>query len=212
MDKHTNKLKRAFATLVYKLQKELEDLSKFDDVTKVLKHLRENLLTGCKSISDVFEKIGPHISFFDFGIIKLLVSTLGSTATKKKLKKYKAMFCEFCKQRVCETPNDAFGDVSKSEKVFVMKIDKNIQTLEMKEVKSLQVEVCEVLEIDLRLLQVKEGCIELCFKSLGFDGVTTVTQKQQDILKSLSILSIIYDGEVLEISMKETLGKLMTIM
>ena len=203
LDQHTTKIKRTFASLVYDLQKYIDNNNKFGEVQTILKLLDHEkfhtILSDCSNTEEVFEKLHPHFSFFDFDIIKLLTSKLGSQSNKKKLKKYKKMFVEYSKQRVCEIPNDAFGDENKSEKVFVFKVDKHIKTLKLEEVMKLKYEICKLLKIDMSLLRIDEGCVKLSFINLGTEEIV-ITKEQQEALKNLSVIKIQYKNNVLDLS------------
>ena len=139
LDEHTSKIKRTFAVLVLDLQNNIEEEGKTRDLITYLKIFDAKTfheISRSSTVDEVFNDI--NFSFFDFGIIKHLTSKFGSDYNKQRLKKYKRMFKEYCKQRVCECPSDAFGDVKESEKVFVVKVDKhNIQNLTLEEVDSL---------------------------------------------------------------------------
>ncbi len=210
LDEHTTKIKRTFAGVVFSLQKNIEETSKLDDLINVLKNFDckkfDKLLADCSSIAQVFGKLHPYFSFFDFELIKLMTSNLGSRSNKEKLKKYKKMFKDFSKQRVCECPSDAFGYVDKSEKVFVMKMDKHIQSLTLGELEMLKYEISKVLKYKLRLLSVEEGCVRLVCRILQFDDLV-VTEDQQQALKKINILSIHYGDLVSVFSDEKSLGK-----
>ena len=200
LDNHTSKVKSAFARVVHDLQKDIEENSSLKVVINCLKAYDKLLvekLSDCESIVDVFNKILDHVSFFDFKIIKIL-TRIGSRSTQKKYKKYTTMFKEYSKCRVVECPSDAFGDAENSEKVFVLKIDKNHQSLSVAELNTLCSEVTNILG-HKRLLHVEEGCVQLTFR--GFeDEELTVTKEQQQALRNAGVLSISYGEQVVDIS------------
>ena len=195
-------MKSAFAGLAFKLQKHITQTSKLADLLTILKYLTteqfEDLETTCSSIEQVFDKLHPFISFFDFEIIKLLTSNLGSGSNKQKLKKYKKMFNEFSKQRVCKCPSDAFGDVNQSERVLVIKADKIISTLTVESIMKLKYELCKVLGFKSRLLRVDDGCVKLTFRVPQYDEIA-ITEEQKQALRQLSVLRIQYGNEITDI-------------
>ncbi len=200
LDAHTNKLKRTFAGLVYNLQRHIEENSKIDEIITVLKLFDDEfgqLLINCSSMEEVFTKLHPHLSFFDFEIIKLLTKNLGSTSNKKKLKKYKKMFECFAKQRVCECPSDAFGNHKESEKTFIIKLDKNIRKLELNELQQLIHEICRILNLKLRLLHIDKGCVQLSFRVLHDVDKIVISMENHQALKDLCVLTIQYGNEVI---------------
>lgn len=202
LDEQTKKIRRTFASLVFDLQKHIEDSNKLDDLLVVLKFLRNknivDLLPSCSNTIEVFDKISPFFSFFDFGIIKLITDKLGSEFNKRKLKKYRKMFKEFSKQRVCECPKDAFGDAKKSEKVFFVKVDQDIKSLTVEELEKLKFNLCKILNIEMRLLSVEDGCVKLSFRVLS--EIIVISKKQQEALKSFCVLRIQYGKEEIDIS------------
>lgn len=102
----------------------------------------------------------------------------------------------FSKQRVCECPGDAFGEAEASEKVFVIKIDKHIESLGLDEVKNLKDRLCKTLRIKLRLLHIDKGCVKLTCRAHDIEMVN-ITEEQKQVVGQLGILSISYGQEVL---------------
>ncbi len=219
LDEQTSKIKRTFASLVYDLQKYIDNENKMDELVIVLKFLKdkniEDMLPSCLNTTEVFDKLSPYFSFFDFSIIKILTDKLGSDYNKGKLKKYRRMFKEFAKQRVCECPSDAFGDAKKSEKVFFVKKDEHITSLSLKELEKFKYNLCKVLKCDLRLLCIKDGCVELSFRVFGVDKIVISEEQRQD-LKKLGVLKIQHGNEVIDLVIssveeKAILGKVITV-
>ena len=208
---HTSKIKRTFASMVYDLQDYIEKTSTVGHLNNALKFLNPkkfgDLLANCSSVIDVFDKLSPYFSFFDFEIIKLLTEKLGSDFNKKKLKKYRKTFKEFSSTRVCQCPSDAFGDVEKSEKVFVFKTDRFIRGLTVEELQKLKYEICQILNIQLRLLRIEDGCVELIFRVLDIDRVA-ISEKQQQALQDKGVLSVSY-GDFVHKRNKKLSGKLL---
>lgn len=204
LDEQTTKIKRAFSVLVLDLQKSIEETSKLEHVMTLLKFYDKNfeeVSHDCRSIADVFHKISKYASFFDFDLIKHLTQKLGSVAMKKKMFKYKKKFQEFSKCRVCECPSDTFGEVDKSEKVYVLKIDKSLSTLTVEELEKLKYNMNSILgcNVLLRLLDIKDGCIELTFRTLKSDDLK-IPVKAQQALRKLGVLSLSFSDKSLDIS------------
>lgn len=199
LDEHTTKIKTAYAGLVFKLQEYIITLpNSLNKITKVLKLFEgnkfEELLAQCSTTEQVFEKLHPHFAFFDFNIIKLLTSNLGAESHKKRLKQYKKMFKKYSEQRVCECPSDTFGEVKKSEKVLVFKVDRHIRELKVEEILKLQI---ETLELDLRLLHVDNGCVKLSFRAYNTLDEIVITEDQQKAICKLGVIGIRYDNEII---------------
>ena len=110
------------------------------------------------------------------------------------------MFREYSKRRVVECPNDAFGDAEESVKDYdiVLKTDKIHQSLTVNELLKLRYEITKILG-HKRLLDVREGCVQLTFK--GFeDEEFTVAEEQQQSLRNVGVLSISCGDQVVDIS------------
>ena len=199
LNRHTSKVKEAFAGIIFDLQKEIEKNSTLQTVITCLIAYDKSYesLLGSASLSEVFNRILKHSSFFDYKIFKLLIRKVGSTKTRIRLKKYEAMFKEYSKRRVVECPSDAFGDVEKSEKVYVLKTDKILESLTTAELTDLCHEMNAILNLNLlRLLKVEEGCVQLTFRGLEDDKFNT-TKDQQQALRNLGVLTITYGDQII---------------
>ena len=194
----TDKIKRAFGCLVFDIMKDIEKSRSLDEVVSLLtfsmKTGSEEFESHCSSFGEVFRKISNLVSFFDYDLLKLLIHKMGSSSVKKKLKKYKQKFQQFTKRCVCEVPKGAFGDANKSEKVFVIKCDKSIETMTLEELHKLQYKMNKILGHKLlRLLDVKDGCVELAIRCLECHTHNlNISKKQRKDLKKLNVLSIRY--------------------
>ena len=197
----SERIKDHFSTFIYNLLRDIEASKsvKLEDIITYLKIRCDASFEG-SSLSKVFVKLSKYVSFFDFGIIKLLTYNFGSNTLKKKLKKYKRRLREFCERRVCECPSNVFGDAEKGEKVYVIKIDKSMYTLTVEQLQKLCYEINKILGHKLlRLLRVDEGCVRLTFRTFE-NEVFSVTQDQMQDLKKLGILSIQFGEQFVKIS------------
>ena len=203
LDCHTSKIKAAYSTIMSKLQEDLERNSTLQSVINCLKAYDKPLcdklqLADCKSIEEVFSGIIDYFSFFNFEIIKVL-TRIASRNTRNDLKKYEAMFKTYSKRRVVECPSDAFGDAEESEKVYVLKTDRNLNSLGVMKLRQLCYEITKILG-HKRLLQVSEGCVQLTFRTI--DDEFTVTEEQQQALRNVGVLGITYGDQMVDIAKK----------
>ena len=197
----SERIKDHFYAFLYNLSHDIKTSKtvKFEDIITFLKIRCDASFEG-SSLSEVFVKLSKYVSFFDFGIIKLLTCQFGSNTLKKKLKKYKGRLREFCERRVCECPSNVFGDAEKGEKVYVIKIDESMYTLTVKQLEKLCFEINKILgHRFLRLLRVDEGCVRLTFRTFEND-VFSVSQDQVQELRKLGILSIQFGEQFVKIS------------
>lgn len=206
LSKGTENMKRRFQFLVTKFKKYVSERYDLEKVVDVLIEYDRNkfhlVLSDCSTLNDCFQKIVEYYSFYDYDVIKVLITSLGSEENKKDLKKYKSKFHEFWKKRICEIPCDAFGDATESEK-FRVKIDKDIEEVVGEDIETLKYEMRRILGHKLQFLYVKEGCVELTFRS--YEPISDLTKTQQlKVMKHTSILSLSYG----ELSMKFDSGRL----
>ena len=223
LNEETIRIKKSFVSFVFDLKRNIEETSKMEDVITLLQFYDSNnfkeLLSECKNLTEVFEKISHFVSFFDYDLIKLLTRKLGSNAIKKKLYKYKKKFQDFSKRRLCECPSNAFGDGAddKSEKVYVIKTDKSLESLTVNEVQTLERSMNRILGYEfLRLLRVEDGCVQLTFRTLRKGDMLPVPSQDRVALRKLGVLSIRFGGQIVDmmesplqetVQEKESLGK-----
>lgn len=206
LDDHTEKLKRAFAGLVFDLSTHLDRNKKQEDVVQILKLFDDSKyenLSSCMSISEVISKILKHISFFDYEVIKFLIRKLGSGNIKGKLKKYIKMFHTYSSRRIVECPVGAFGNVDETEIVYVLKTDQILEKLTVEEMRILQYMMCKILKRMLtKLLRVETGCVQFIFS--GVEEEFNITKEQKQALRNLGILSIRHGDQLEDISKEFT--------
>lgn len=196
LEKHTEKVKAAFGSLVYDIQKHLEqkkvkDLVHYLNRTTTDKNLKEHL-RDCSTTEELFDKLYVYSSFFDFEFLKRLTRKFGSRKIKHKLNRYIEMFRSYLKRRIVEMPNHTFDDVTESEKVYVVKTDKNFNDFTGEDLKKLQYQMNKILENKLLCLKhVEEGCVQLTFRGFEEDNFMITAEEKQD-LRNVGVLSIAY--------------------
>ena len=204
----TESIQRKFAGLVYDMQKDLEkNDKKLEDIISLAKLHYGNsddleidqLFNGCTSLAEAFGRLSKYFSFFNYSIIKLIVSKLNSTAIAKKLKKYKKAFREYSKQRICECPAGAFGSCEDQEKVYVLKTEMKLND-SLEEYEKLQYEMNKVLGGKLlRLIKVEEGCVQLTFR--GFvEPELSLSKENGQKLRHIGVLCLSYGDQVFDFS------------
>ena len=210
LDRHTSKVKAAYSAVICDLQKDLERNSTFIKVINCLKAYDKTFcdklkLADCGSIEVVFSKIIDHLSFFDLEMITVLTN-LCSSYTENRVNEYKTMFEKYSKRRVVECPSDAFGDAEELEKVYVLKTDRNLRSLEVKKLSQLCYEITNILG-HKKLLQVSEGCVQLIFRASDEEFTVNVTEEQQQALRNIGVLSITYGDQMVDISKNKNVGE-----
>ena len=201
----TESIQRKFSSLVFDLQKALVNNQwQLEDVMTLIKlHYPSDetskLLDGSESIAEIFVRLSKYFSFFNYSIIKLIVSKLNSTTITKKLKKYKKAFREYSKLRICECPAGTFGSCEDQEKAYVLKTEMKLND-SLEEYEKLQFQMNKVLGGKLlRLVNVEEGCVQLTFKGFVEPELSLSKENGQE-LRNIGVLCLTYGDQVFDFS------------
>ena len=62
-------------------------------------HLSE--LQKADKVSEVFDVLKDHLSFFNYDILEQIITKLGTEEVKDKLQTYNKEFCDYAKQKIC---------------------------------------------------------------------------------------------------------------
>lgn len=210
LNKHTEKIKTAFGSLVFDLKNYLEQKNPQDIIIFLNWTISDEILKAylkkCTTTAELFDKLYGYSSFFDFEYIKLLARKFGSQKIKMNLKKYITMFQSYLKRRIVEIPDYAFDGMDQSEKVYVVKTDRIFKDFTAKDLKRLQYEMNKILNNTLLCLKhVEEGCVQITFRGFEKEEFVITPEQQQD-LRNLGILSISYGDHFVDIKqfMKES--------
>ena len=197
---------------MYDLRREIEKTKKMEDVVDLLVDFdRNDLMSECSNLREVFHNISRSVSFFDYDIVKLLTNNLGSKRLKKRLHRYKEKFQEFSKRRICELPCDAFGDAVGSEKRYVIKIDKSLDTLTVEQLATLHYKMNAILGHELlQLRRFEDGCVQLTFRTLK-KGSLKITPEAQQRLRKLGVLNVHFGDQFVDVAITDisSFGKLL---
>ena len=199
----TESIQQKFASLVFDVQKALvKNQWKLEDVISLIKlHYRSDevskLLDGSESFGVIFGRLSKYLSFFNYRLIRLIVSKLNSTAIAKKLKKYKKAFREYSKLRICECPAGAFSSCEGKERVYVLKTEMKLND-SLEEFEKLQFEMNKVLGGKLlRLINVEEGCVQLTFRGFVEPELSLSKENGQE-LRNIGVLCLTYGDQVFD--------------
>ena len=198
----TRDIKGEFSSLLLHLKKDMEATAKLEDVVSLLLfNIQddgfEKLMESCKNLADVFRLLFKYISFFDFYLVTLLTYNFSSTSTKKKLKRYKKKFQDYCKRRICECPEDTFSGAEKSDKIYKIKTDKILESYTLEDLGKLQYEIQKILGRKLlHLLKIKDGCVRLTFRVVNDDHLV-ISEKQKLALCNLGVISVTCGSKII---------------
>ena len=128
-------------------------------------------LKSAESIEDVLWVIEDYFSFFNYHVIELIVSKLGTDQDKVELRIYKEEFDRYSKRKVFECLPD-FGPVSKADHVeLVLKLDLVYEKFTVEAVEDFRYRLSGILRVSegvIRLCLVKKGCFQLTFQVPSF--------------------------------------------
>ena len=193
---------RKFGSLVCKVEKNLE--------TSKVKITADNLITFLANCSS--DKVADHIkisdtipmvmrkikkykgwSFFDYELLHKLIEThCSGVEISKDYQNYVSQFKEYCKRRLFEVPASAFPPSKDSIPNFVVKLDKNF-SVQMKYVKETELKLSKILDVELKLLDVKGGCFELTLRYLGKKMIIIeLNQQEKKLLEELEVKWLCY--------------------
>ena len=195
----TDEIIGVFSGLLLQVKQDIESTAKLEDVVLLLSQASvcknsgfKESLRACKSLAKVFNLLTDFVSFFNYGLVKLLTHHFGSPNIKKKLKKYKKRFQKYSKRRVCECPKYAFGEAKESDNIYKIKTDKVLETFTVEELDKLEHEIRKILGHKLlRLLKVEDGCIELTFRVFNCNDFD-ISEDQKQALSDLGVLSVTF--------------------
>ena len=158
---------------------------------KILKALRK-----AKNMDKAILKLSKLSSFFDY---ELLMNLVEKYCHDQELYDDFVAYCEeltvFCRRRICEMPIDAFTSKKSLElegPYLWIKFDKNWQ-ISVNQIKDLEKQISDILQIKLHLLAVRDGCMELVLNPLRSVS-EPFSQQQKKQLREIGVIRV-YVGE-----------------
>ena len=140
------------------------------------------------SITKLFLALGDYWWFFDYELLSLIINR-HCMELKPELELYITSFKEYCERRICEVPIDVFKERGDEYNLYV-KCDHNFDKNTLSDVKDIEGKLSDLLETELYLLGVEEGCVKLVFTNLC--AITSpLTLKQMEELKELKVIHLI---------------------
>ena len=130
---------------------------KSDDVPQPLVPEAQDRLEEAKSIERIFILLRRHklISYFDYGILKLIIETYGSEDDRHRLKEYVDEFQMFCRRKVVEVPPVISECTSSTRKVFKVLITANMSAT-LADVEAAERKIADILGLAHSVLTVHE--------------------------------------------------------
>ena len=121
------------------------------------------------TIPKVFIALSNYFSFFNYDIIDLIITELGTKEDEQELEKYKNEFQLYARRRVYECPQ--FGPVNEMDHADIfVKVDSHYESYTVQELWGFRKRLSEILNISsvLSLCRAEKGCFQLIFQVPSF--------------------------------------------
>lgn len=166
----------------------------------LLRKQRRKLLES-ENIDQVWLIISDYFSFFNYQLVELIASKMGTEEDKKKVEAYEKDFHMYAKRRIYECPSE-FGSKLTSEDDsidLIVKLDQTYDECETCHLKTFEKKLSDILRLEygvMRLCRVYPGCYELIFQvpCVVESSVFPLSSAQEASLKSLHILFLSCGG------------------
>ena len=165
-----------------------------DPKQPVLRHYFPQLRTA-ERIEEAMGIVGDYCSFFNFGIIELVIDKLGTTEDKANLTKYRKDFSDYARRHVYECPSE-LGAMSDGNAELFMTLD---ETYDNYTVSSLQLfvrKLAEILKLSsdaaLKLCKIELGSLKLTFQIPVFvkEDIFPLSVDQKRALAGLGVIHL----------------------
>ena len=160
---------------------------------KLRDHYRD--IKSAEDITGAFEILRNYSSFFDYGIIELIVQNCGCDEVKEKLISYKDSFEHYCKCHVFECPIYSQKNSNSSDVVVKLEEIAELERYTLKSLKQLEVRLAEMLGITnrtLRVCDVEKGCLQITFQipSIFEEAIFPLSVEVEHQLVTLGITNL----------------------
>ena len=185
----SDKIREDFGILIDKTRESLMNKGKScQDLKALIKYSNKNRLYNLfeeeVEITNLFIKLSDHWSFFDYELIDLIIRR-HCPELVDEMKAYKSALKTYCLRRVVEVPADAFKMEDADETRLFVKCDKSFEKIILEDIKDLESRLSALLDTDLYLLKVDDGCTELVFDTMC--PIPALTKSQRSLLSEMGI-------------------------
>ena len=210
-------LRKEFALVVDRARESLEKQKLTSkDLQVLIKHATKNKLYDVfkrkKTIHKLFLKMTDYWSFFDYEFLSLIIKRF-CRELLVDMANYVLEFKKYCQRRLCEIPADVFKTRPNEKNNLYVKCDHYLDKITLKEAKDLELRLAKLLDTELYLLRVEEGCVQLVFGSLcDLSTKFPPNQLQKEQLFEMHILRSFHADQLqYDINSLQSLTKFLTM-
>ena len=159
----------------------------------LLREELNSLIFAKTDIDDIKLIVLDYCSFFNFRLLKFLISALGTATDKWKFEPYEREFNEYAKRRIFECPSELGKPSDTSQANIIVKLDDHYDQCTLNQLKLLEADFCKILNTtNLKLCLIAAGCLQLTFQVPWFvkREIFPLSQEQKEPLIALHIIRI----------------------
>ena len=195
----SEKMKKRFTILVARTEQNLKrQKTTVDELILIFENLfdENNVPEELEKETDLCKsliKISKYWSFFDYEILSAIIRGYCNEdeSLLNLLDAYESEFEHYCERRLCEVPSGVFNAELSGEKhtYHHVKLD-DLFTVQLKDIKKISTRLSDMLQTKIRLLEIKDGCIELIYICLHEFNKISLSRQQEDELRQIGVLKI----------------------
>ena len=198
-----------FEKMTIPLKKVLEWLKYVECLEPIVKNEagvlgQEDNLHQVDQYLELFSILRDYWSWYNYDLLKHLISTFGNEELKKELHGYEKRFKHYFKKRKqvkmlpLSQDNFPFGDDSRQEtKILLVKVDKMWDEIPLAWVRTVHCKIASILDVPMHALylsSVSKGCIQMKFFLLHSDAdqVIQLSSSKKEELQENGIIEVKY--------------------
>ncbi len=192
-------IQRKFGSLVCKTEKALETSMvqiTIDNLRSFLETSECERVAKCIKDNDTIPEVMRRItrsgcwSFFNPELLQSLIDTYCSgKQVANDYRAYLSEFREYCKRRLYEVPASVFPPTDDdSSPRIVVKLDVKFD-VPLLQIKEIQFRLSKICGVELKLIRIRNGCIELTFSYFSKKGII---KQEETELEKIGVKSLHY--------------------
>ena len=196
----TNEMIEKFAGLIHKTKCHLEEKGMTGkDLHVAFRNapFKKKLFRKIKNANDLNKFLlilSDFWSFFDYEPLAFIINNCCKPLIPD-FEEYRKQFTSYCQQRLSEIPEGSF-DIKghklrgKENNYLYLKCDEKFdyQHSKLSDVKTLEFRISELLAVDIVLIKISKGCLELVFMNLSNNLPSQIDDELAEEIKKLGIV------------------------